>query len=241
LLSAAVSILPSDESREFVMAIRVSIRFVSFAFVSAMSFAQRKSADPIVSLADLCHTVTRTTLKEARAADKALKKNDFPEVIDHLEKVVKIDPEYVAARRNLSLAYLKTLQLEKAIRSFEILAELDPHAPLSYSGLSVTYLKLKRLADSEAAARRALELNSSYELGHFLLGTTLAAEDKDRQQALRHLARAIKRFPVAYVTAAGILARQGHRQEARVQLQAYLDSGDTASRAEVKALLNNLY
>lgn len=202
---------------------------------------QRRPESALVSIAELSHKVPRKALKEAREADKALKQKDFPSLISHLEKVVEIDPEFIAARRNLSLAYLKTFQFGKALDSFQELATLDPHSPLPYSGLSVTYYDLHRLAESEASARRALEINSSYELGHFLLGTTLAAENKDHQLALRHLAQAIKRFPGAYVTSAGILARLGHREEAKTQLQAYLDSGDTASRSEAEELLNKLY
>ncbi len=195
----------------------------------------------LVSMAELSHKVPGKALKEAGEADKALKKGDLNGLIAHLEKVAEIDPAFIAARRNLSLAYLKTLQFEKAIGSFQKLAALDPHSPLPYSGLSATYYDVHQLADSEAAARRALEIDSSYELGHFLLGTTLAAQNKDHQQALRHLAQAIKHFPGAYVTAAGILARQGQREEAKIQLQAYLDSGDTGSRSEAEDLLYKLY
>jgi len=202
---------------------------------------QRRPESALVSMAELAHKVSGKALKEARAADKALKKKDFPSLVSHLERVVEFDPEFIPARRNLSLAYLKTLQFEKALDSFQKLAALDPHAPMPYSGLSVTYYDLNRFADSEAAARRALEIDNFYELGHFLLGTTLAAQNKDHQQALRHLAQAIKRFPAAYVTSAGILARQGRREEAKIQLQAYLDSGDSSSRAEAEELLNQLY
>lgn len=201
----------------------------------------RSPESALVSMAELSHKVSGKALKEAREADKALKKHDLPSLISHLEKVEEIDPEFIAGRKNLSLAYLKTLQLEKAIASFQKLAGLDPHSPMPYSGLSAAYYDLKRFPDSEAAARRALDIDNSYELGHFLLGTTLAAQNKDHQQALRHLGQAIKRFPVAHVTAAGILSRLGHREEAKIQLQAYLDSGDTSSRSEAEDLLNKLY
>lgn len=201
----------------------------------------RRSESPLISMAELSHKVSNKAVKEARKADKALKARDLAGLIAHLEKVVEIDEDYIAARRNLSLAYLKTFQFQKAIDSFEKLAILDPRSPLPYSGLAATYYDMDHLADSEAAARRALEIDSSYELGHFLLGTTLAAQNKDHQQALRHLAQALRHFPGGYVTAAGILARQGHREEAKVQLKAYLDSGDSGSRSEAEDLLNKLY
>ena len=195
----------------------------------------------LVSMAELAHKITGRTMKEAREADKALKKKDFPSLIAHLEKVVAIDPEYIPARRNLSLAYLTMSQFEKAIESFQKLVALDVHTPMPYGGLSVAFYNLNRLAESEVAAQRALAINGSYELGHYLLGVTLAAQNKDTPRALRHLAQAIRRFPAAHITTAGILARLGHREEAKVQLQAYLDSGDASSRPEAEELLNKLY
>lgn len=201
----------------------------------------RRQESALISMAELSHKVSGKVLKEAGEADKDLKKGDFNKMIVHLQNVVAMDPEFIAARRNLSLAYLKTRQLEKAIASFQELAALDPRAPLPYAGLSATYYDMNRMADSEAAARRALQIDSSYELGHFLLGTTLAAQNREHQQALRHLAQAIRRFPSAYVTAAGILARQGRRDEAKMQLKAYFDSGDAASRSEAEILLQQLY
>jgi tetratricopeptide (TPR) repeat protein len=225
------------------MALRVFRVLLCFLLLSAPSFAQNRfrPESALVSIADLAHKITGKALQEARAADRALHKKDLPGLVSHLENVVEIDPGYVAARRNLSLAYLKTSQFDKALQSFEKLALLDPHSPLPYSGLSVTYFDLNRLAESEAAARRALDIDSSSELGHFLLGNALAAENKDPQQALRHLTRANRFYPGAHVTAAGILARQGHREEAKIELQAYLDSGDETSRTEAEELLNQLY
>ena len=200
-----------------------------------------RSDAALVSISELSHKVSSKAMKEAHEADRALKNGEVAVMISHLEKVIAIDGEYLAARKNLALAYLKTLQFEKAIDSFGRLAELDPHSALAYSGLSATYYDMHRLADSEEAARRALKIDGSYELGHFLLGTTLAAQNKEHQEALHHLAQAIRRYPSAYVTAAGILARQGQSEAAKLQLQAYLDSGDTGARSLAEDLLNKLF
>ena len=195
----------------------------------------------VISITELSHKVPAAALKEGREADKALKKGDYRALIFHLEKVIAIDPRYIRARRNLSLAYLKTAQFDQAINAFQKLAEVDPQSALPYAGISAAYYSMHRFPDCEMAARRSLEVDGSYELGHFMLGTVLAAENKDHQMALDHLAHAFKGFPEGYVTAAGILARQGQWDEAKQKIQAYFDSGETTSRTEAEQLLKLLY
>ena len=206
--------------------------------------ASKKAVPPptaTVSIKQLTHKIPPGALKEAQAADKALKKGDFTQLIYHLEKVVALDPEYYLPRMNLALAYLKTSQLETAIDHFRILIEINPRSPVPYAGLSTAYYDLHRFADAETAARRAIALDPGYELGHFLLGSALAVQDKDHEQALRHLAKSSAHFPAAFITSAGILARSGQREEAEKSIQAYFDSGEISSLSQAEDLLTMLY
>jgi predicted Zn-dependent protease len=204
---------------------------------------ERKGDGPAsgsVSLAELRHKVPPKALREADKADKSVHKNDLPAVISHLEKALEIDPEFFAARRNLAKALLSTGQNEKAIPVLQSLLQAEPRSVLAYDGLGTVYLTSRRFADAEAAARKALEIDGSNELGHWLLGCSLTALGKADSEALKHLARIGKRFPRAYIVAAGILARQGHKDEAKKQLQAYLDTGDPGARTQAEDALHEI-
>ena len=73
-----------------------------------------------------------------------------------------------------------------------------------------------------------------------MLGCSLTALGKADSEALKHLARIVKRFPRAHIVAAGILTRQGHKDEAKKQLQAYLDTGDTGARTLAEGALQEI-
>jgi tetratricopeptide (TPR) repeat protein len=193
-----------------------------------------------VSLAELQHKVPPKAWKEAEKADKAVHNNDLPAVISHLEKALEIDPEFFAALRNLARALLSMGQNEKAIPMLQKLLLAEPRSVLAYDGLGTVYLTSRRFADAEAAARKALEIDGSNELGHWLLGCSLTALGKADSEALKHLARIGKRFPRAYIVAAGILVRQGHKEEAKKHLQAYLDTGDTGARTQAEDALHEI-
>jgi tetratricopeptide (TPR) repeat protein len=199
-----------------------------------------RPASGAVSLVELQHKIPPKALKEAEKADKAVHKKDLPAVISHLEKALEIDPEFFAARRNLAKALLSTGQNEKAIPVLQKLLQTEPRSVLAYDGLGTVYLTSRRFADAEAAARKALEIDGSNELGHWVLGCSLTALGKADAEALKHLTTIVKRFPRAYIVAAGILARQGHKEEAKKQLLAYLNTGDTGARTQAEGALHEI-
>ena len=88
-----------------------------------------------------------------------------------------------------------------------------------------------------AAARRTLAIDASSDLGHFLLGWSLMAQEKADEEALQHLARVSKRYPKANIACAGILERLGRKDQAKISLQSYLDSGETDARAQAEQWL----
>jgi Flp pilus assembly protein TadD len=197
-------------------------------------------AGSVISLAELKHKVPGGALKEAKEANKALKKRDMQALILHLEKALAIDPGFIAARRNLANTFLATKQFDRAIDAYRELLVLDSHSIVAYMGISTAYMSTYHVKEAEEPARKALEIDSSSELSHYLLGCSLAAQDKDRSEALMHLRKASKSFRAAQLIAARILALEGRKDEAKIQLQSYLDSGDDYGRTEAERLLNSL-
>lgn len=193
-----------------------------------------------VSAFELSHKVPPKALKEAREADKRLQKHDLDGYISHTEKAAKIDPDFVAARRNLGIVYLRSGQYEKAIEEFQAVLAKDSHSLVSYNGLAAASLQLQNYVESESAARRALNLDPSSEVGHYVLGVSLDMQNKKESEALEHLDKVSKQMPKAHLVAADILEKSGKMTEMKSQLQAYLASGDQEARSAVKSWLSSL-
>ncbi len=194
-----------------------------------------------VSVAELQHKVPPKAQAEARKYDKAILKKNLPEAIVHLEKALEFDPEYLFARRNLALCYLRTGDDEKAIAQFQMIIKADPRSASTYAGMSSAYVALQRFADAENAARRTLDIDGSSELGHYFLGVSLMAQQKGSDEAISHLTKAVRRFPRAHIALAGLFLRKGHRAEAKTELQQYLDSGDAGARPQAQQMLAEIH
>lgn len=204
---------------------------------------ERKDARPVngtVSAFELNHKVPSKAYKEARAADKSLQKKDTDAYLAHLEKAVEIDPDYLLARRNLGIMYLRTGQLQKSIDEFQEVTKRDSRSLTAYAGISSAYLQLEKFKDAEEAARRALSVDPGSDVSHYFLGVSLELQGKDDTEALEHLERVQTRFPRAHLVAAEILQRMGKKKEAKSQLQAYLASGDKGVTTDVKGWLSSL-
>jgi tetratricopeptide (TPR) repeat protein len=168
------------------------------------------------------------------------KTHDLQLYIEHVKKAVEIDPDYLPALRNLGVAYLKTGQNEKAIAAFDEALKRDPHSALTYAASSAAYLGLQNYSGAETAARRALQIDSALEVCRYYLGVSLQLQHKNDAEALELLSKVAHDYPKAHLSAAEILERTGHKDDAKGQLNAYLKSGETDVRAEVKTWLSSL-
>jgi len=202
--------------------------------------SSEKPAAGTVSIGQLMHKVPSKALKEAQLAEKAWKKGDMQTCMDHLQKAVAIDPDYLQAQKDLGLVYSRLNRLPDMISAFEQVIKVDPHSADAYSYIAAANIDLGQYADAETAARRSLDLDPAADRTRFLLGVALVAEDKDPGEALKYLKESSSSFPTAHVFAAQILARQGERAEARTQLEEYLPVAPASKRDQVKTWLNKL-
>lgn len=91
-----------------------------------------------------------------------------------------------------------------------------------FNNLSVALIKLRRYADAELAARHALELDPTNSIARYLLGCTLAMEDRNAAEALEMLRATQNMFPESRLVIAKILLRQPATKDAKRELQEYL-------------------
>lgn len=203
----------------------------------------RTEASPVngtVSAFELAHKVPAKAYKEALAADKSLKKKDTEAYITHLQKALVIDPDYLLARRNLGIMYLKTGKLQDSVNAFQEVLKKDPRSLPAYAGISSADLQLNKFKEAEDAARHAVEIDPGSDISHFFLGVSLDLQGKDAPEALQHLQRVESRYPRAHLVAAEILQRMGKKSEAKSHLQAYIASGDKSVQTDVKSWLSSL-
>ena len=194
-----------------------------------------------VSVARLEHKVPRKARKEFRRAGKALRKGNEQKCIEHLQKAVAIDPEYVEAHNNLGARYLHIGQAEKALAEFRAALKLDAHAPVPQVNVAAALFTMKNFPDAETAARAALELNPLMTRARYILGLSLMEQHKFTPEALDNLQRASKEIPQARLAAAQLFEITGQATEARNQLQAYLSNGKGEQNSDqVKAWLASL-
>lgn len=193
-----------------------------------------------VSLYELQHKVPSKAIKEGKEADKYFAKRNLPAYIEHASKAIALDPGWTVARRNLGIAYMMSGEDAKAAEQFQEVLKLDRHSGIAYAALSCAYIGLSRFPQAEDAARHAVDIDPGSDLSRYYLGVSLAMQRKNNSQALHYLQTTSSRFPKGHILIAHILERLGMKQAAREQLQAYLSSGDTAAKSQVKSWLSLL-
>ena len=208
--------------------------------ISLTTSADQSPREPTVSIAQLGHKVPGKAHKEALLAQKDWKKENYEGCIKHLEKAITIDPDYLEARRNLGLVYVRLNRPQNVILAFQEVLKIDPRSADAYASVSVAEAQLNHLAESEAAARRGLSVDPANRRSRYMLGLLLAEQKKDDATALRYLKQSYVDFPSAHLVVAQVLARQGQVAEARRQLEDYLDIAPASQRSEVKLWLKKL-
>jgi tetratricopeptide (TPR) repeat protein len=221
----------------------VTIRDVSDRFPD-MEMRQRTSSNRVesgtVSLAQLSHKVPSKAQKEAALAEKAWKKGNQPVCIEHLRKAIALDPEFLEARNNLGLVYVRANQPESVLDTYAGVLKIDPHSAWAYSMIGGAHAALGHFVDAEFAARRALAIDSSDDRSRYVLGFSLAQQHKNDAEALKNLQQSWGAFPSARMVAAQILSRTGHIAEARSQLETYLPLAPASEANRVKGWLARL-
>ncbi len=184
------------------------------------------SESAIITLHQLAHEAPGKAMKEYQRALKAEDRGDRQAAIEHLQKAIRIDPEFCAARNDLGANYLFTNHIDLAIEQLNKTIAIDPHAAMPYSNLAVAFLMQNRLDDAERAARQEVDLDRAGTRGRLLLGISLVLQKKFTAEAEQSLRKAAADFPQARLMLAPVLAAHGKIESARAQLQQYLASGE---------------
>jgi len=141
---------------------------------------------------------------------------------------------------SVSQIELNTRQPEKPLAELWSVAARNPKSAAARVEVGFAHLSLHRLQQAEWAARESLEIDPANARGQLLLGWTLARQYRYTSEALDSLRRAAHTYPEAHLGAADVLAHQGSVNEARVEVEAYLASGDAEFRKIAESWLRLL-
>jgi tetratricopeptide (TPR) repeat protein len=128
--------------------------------------------------------------------------------------------------------------LDKATEAFAAMIEIDPLCFRGYLNLSFVFHAANRVADSERAARKALELQKSDLRARFLLGASLAAQNRNIDEALDNLRASAPEFPDAHLEISRILMEKGEFDSAMESLQTFTKSSKALGGVPGNSLLS---
>jgi tetratricopeptide (TPR) repeat protein len=159
---------------------------------------------------------------EFQRSQRAYRSGDVRGSTRHLEKALRIYPNYLEGHNDLGAQYLELKEYEKGVAEFQKAIQIDPHVVQPFNNLGVAFFLTQRYAEAEEAARRALEIEPHHAMSRYVLGCTLEAENRNPEEALELLRASKSEFSDARLLMAKILVRRGDVEGAKKELQEYL-------------------
>jgi tetratricopeptide (TPR) repeat protein len=161
-------------------------------------------------------------LKEFERAQKASHSGDVPTSVEHLQKALKIYPDFIQAHNSLGLGFIRLGEYQKALTEQETALALDPRSAQTHRDLSFTLLLLNRNQEAEAEARQALDLDSQSAPGRYVLGRALIAQGRATPEAIEMLRQSETVIPNASLVLAQIHFQVGQTDQTIAELRRYL-------------------
>ena len=191
-----------------------------------------------VSMRDLL--IPPKAVKELRRSQNALRSGDTRSSARHLERALRIYPNYLEGHNSLGARYLELHEYEKAAAEFQKAIDIDPRVRQPVNNLSVALFLEQRYVDAEAAARRARDLDPQDATPRYMLGAILATENRNPVEAIEMLRQTKNEFPDARLLLAKVLERRGDVKGAEAELRDYLALPDAEKRQNVERWLLRL-
>jgi tetratricopeptide (TPR) repeat protein len=168
--------------------------------------------------------VPNDAVAEFQKGCDALLHDNTGEGILHLEKAIKLYPNYSEAMLLLGTAYMDNREWDKAESTLRQALAAEPKLAAAYFALGELYLRQKKYTDAEKQTIAGLKLDPKSVGGHFLLGR-LYYELGDIVKAGPHVGTALRlnpKFAEGHLLAANILLRARQIENALVEFEEYL-------------------
>jgi tetratricopeptide (TPR) repeat protein len=172
-------------------------------------------------------------IKEYELARKVMQRqHDAQASADHLQKALRIYPDFIQAHNALGLRFIQLGEYQKALAEHEAALSLDPRNTQAHQNLSFVLLLLNRNLEAETEARQALDLDSQSVSARYVLGRALIAQNHVTPEAIEMLRGSEDAFPDASLVLAQIHFVTGRPDETITDLRHYLRAPLNADNKE---------
>ena len=200
---------------------------------------QQRPVSGAVSLKSLLPVPSKAR-KEFERGEKLFRQGKVEESAQRLEKAIRIHPDYLEARNNLGVRYMRMTDFNRAAAEFQKAIEIDPGSTLAQTNLALALTSLGRYREAETAARRALASDPSFVQASYALGLALLSQNDCSLEATTSMEKASLKYPKARLASARLRACRGEVDQAANELRLYLAAPDAEHRQQVESWLAQL-
>jgi tetratricopeptide (TPR) repeat protein len=161
-------------------------------------------------------------IKEFERSQKAFQSGDVHTSVEHLQKALRMYPDFIQAHNALGLRFIKLGEYQKALAEHQAALALDPRRVDTHQDISFALLLLNRNKEAEDEARQALDLDSQLVASRYLLGRALIARGRISSEGMEMLRQSEDAFPDASLVLAQIHFQLGHSDQVIAELRHYL-------------------
>lgn len=226
-----------------------AVRLVRSARMNLTIYLREKAkpshaAGNVISAAESNQKIPPSAKKEYEKATGLLDEGKALEAIERLKRAISIFPDYLIARNDLGVQYLKLNRIVEATEQLEAAVEINSKAFNPQLNLGIALVKHKKYTEALDHLQLAASLDSSSPAVHLYLGIVQVELD-DLVVGERELTSALsiggEQYAVAHFYLAAALMKKGERQPAIRELVAYLKTSPTGDEAgHARRLLEKL-
>jgi tetratricopeptide (TPR) repeat protein len=242
------------------MAVMLLLGFAPFTLARGQEQAAKSSPPPDTVLAHINETddapadgttkartvdvqvlqMPKKAWKEVYRTIDLMRAGDEHAAVEHMEKVVEIDPELPVAHNALGVMYVDVKAYDKAQQQFEQALTLKRDYRLAADNITVVLCLQHRYAEAEPAARRALDIDPEAASSQYLLGSILVVEKRNVDEATKLLERVKGKYARADLFLATVAVQRGDNTAAADEIRDYLRSPSAMERKVAQDWLGNL-
>ncbi len=169
--------------------------------------------------------IRRNVRREYQDAIRHLRKSEYDQAIDILNKLVQAEPEDTGHLRFRGDLHRLKGAFNRAIRDYRRITELEPQSSLGYNGLAEIYLQQQQYSEALEFARQAYRLEPDqwvipYNLGMIEDRLSLWADSAEHlQEALNAGVPDSRHRLLIHLWMARAAARMDHPEEAELHLE----------------------